>query len=175
MATITNPNLQFRQDLTDFALGIMPDYMKVMQEAKDIAPIVPTGCMAGRYAQFQAQQAFVAPSAKRAIGGLTQDAKFAADMTDFVLDANALKISVDQEIEVPLAGDNIRIVEEAKTQTMLAQGANAFASGVYTVLKAARSAHATFGKWGDSTIDPITQIDAAGLEIAAATGIYTNV
>jgi hypothetical protein len=57
---------------------------------------------------------------------------------------------------------------------LLAQGTNSFAQDVYSVLKAGVSAHAIYGKWGDSTIDPIAQIDAAGLEIAAATGIYPN-
>ena len=123
----TNPNLTFRKDLTDFAFSIMPDYLKVLAEAKRIAPIVATGALAGRYASFNTQQGFVAPSSKRAVGGITQDAKFAASMTDFVLDPNALKISVDNEIEVPMAGDNISIVEESKVTTLLAQGINSFA------------------------------------------------
>lgn len=170
-----NPNLTFRKDLTDFGMSIMPDYMAVLAEAKRIAPIVPTGVLAGRFAKFNAQQGFVAPSAKRAIGGATADAKFAAEMVDFVLDPNALKISIDQEIEVPQAGENIRIVEESKLQTMLAQGANSFGVSVYDLLKSSVSAHATYGKWGDASVDPIAQLDAAGLEIAAATGIYPNV
>jgi hypothetical protein len=171
----TNPNLTFRKDLTDFAFSIMPDYLKVLAEAKRIAPIVATGALAGRYASFNTQQGFVAPSSKRAVGGITADAKFAATMTDFVLDPNALKISVDNEIEVPMAGDNIAIVEESKVTTLLAQGTNSFAQGVYGVLQAGVSAHATYGKWGDAAVDPIAQIDAAGLEIAAASGIYPNV
>jgi len=171
----TNPNLTFRKDLTDFAFSIMPDYLKVLAEAKRIAPIVATGALAGRYASFNSQQGFVAPSTKRAAGGITADIKFAGSMTDFVLDSNALKASIDNEIEVPLAGDNISIVEESKVTTLLAQGTNSFAQDVYSVLKAGVSAHATFGKWGDATVDPIAQIDAAGLEIAAATGIYPNV
>jgi hypothetical protein len=171
----TNPNLTFRKDLTDFAFSIMPDYLKVLAEAKRIAPIVATGALAGRYASFNSQQGFVAPSTKRAAGGITADIKFAGSMTDFVLDSNALKASIDNEIEVPLAGDNISIVEESKVTTLLAQGTNSFAQDVYGVLKAGVSAHATFGKWGDATVDPIAQIDAAGLEIAAATGIYPNV
>jgi hypothetical protein len=79
-----------------------------------------TGALAGRYASFNAQQGFVAPSTKRAAGGITADIKFAGSMTDFVLDSNALKASIDNEIEVPLAGDNISIVEESKVTTLLA-------------------------------------------------------
>jgi hypothetical protein len=171
----TNPNLTFRKDLTDFAFGIMPDFLKILAEAKRIAPIVATGALAGRYASFNKQQGFVAPKTKRAIGGETAQIKFAAEMVDFVLDPNALKASVDQEIEVPLAGDNVRIVEESKVTTLLAQGTQSFGTTVYDLLKAGVSAHGTYGKWGDATVDPIAQLDAAGLEIAAATGIYPNV
>jgi hypothetical protein len=171
---MANPNLTFRKDLTDFAFAIMPDFASVLSEAKRIAPIVPTGALAGRYAAFNSQQAFVAPKTKRAIGGVTADAKFAASMVDFVLDPNAIKISVDQEIEVPMAGANLSIVEEAKTQTMLAQGVQSFATGVYDLLKSSVAADGTYGKWGDSAVDPIAELDAAGLAIAAATGIYPN-
>jgi len=175
MPAITNPNLQFREDLTNFAFGIMPDYMKVLAEAKRIAPIVPTGALAGRYAQFNAQAGFVAPKTKRAIGGVTAEAKVAATMVDFVLDPNAIKISIDQEIEVPLAGQNLAIVEESKTQTMLAQGTNSFGQGVYSALLAAVTAAANWGKWSDEGVDPIDELDQAGLAIAAATGIYPNI
>jgi hypothetical protein len=169
-----NPRLTFRRDLTDFAMGIMPDYRKVLEEVLFFAPVVPTGSMAGRYAQFNSQQGFVAPNAKRAVGGATAEAKFGASMVDFVLDPNALKIPIDQEIEVPLAGENIAVVEQAKTETLLAQGTNCFAANVYTVLAAAVSAHATYGKWEDSAVDPIDELELAGFEIFAATGLYPN-
>ncbi len=172
---MANPHLQFRKDLTDFAFGVLPDYRKVLAEALAFAPVVPTGTMAGRYAQFNAQAGFVAPDARRAIGGATAEAKFNASMTDFVLDANALKIPIDQEIEVPLAGDNIAVVEQAKTETLLAQGINALAGNIYTVLGAGVTAHATFGKWGDSAVDPIDELEQAGFEIFAATGLYPNI
>jgi hypothetical protein len=45
---------------------------------------------------------------------------------------------------------------------------------VYTILKAGRTAHATYGKWSDPNIDPLDQIEAAAIEIYEATGMWPN-
>ena len=174
MSTGVNPNLVFRQDLTDLALGIMRDGEKLLSEVKRIAPVVPTGVLAGRYPEFNDLQDFAVTDTKRTSGGVTAEAKYAAKMTDFVLQPNALKTGIDLEIEVPMAGGNTNAVEQAKTHTLTTQAMGSLALDVYTVLKAGRAAHATFGKWSDPNVDPIGQIEDAAIEIYEATGMWPN-
>ena len=169
-----NSRLTFRQDLTTYAFAIMNDYAKVLAEAKRIAPVVPTGVFAGRYAKFNSKQDFELVDTRRAAGGVTANAKYAADMVDFNLDANALKIGIDQEIEIPAAAANASLIEKSKLHTLLSQATQSLATGVYTALKTAVPADATYGKWGDSSVDPIDELDRAGLAIFAATGLYPN-
>jgi hypothetical protein len=169
-----NPRLTFRRDLTDFAMGIMPDYRKVLEEVLFFAPVVPTGVLAGRYPEFNNLQDFAINDTKRVSGGSTADAKFAGTMTDFTLQPNALQIGVDQEIEVPMAGGNILAVEQAKTHTLLAQSVGSLASDVYSLLKTGRAAHATYGKWSDANVDPLDELEAAAIEIYEATGLWPN-
>ena len=64
-----NSRLTFRQDLTTYAFAILNDYAKVLAEAKRIAPVVPTGVFAGRYAQFNNKQDFELVDTRRAAGG----------------------------------------------------------------------------------------------------------
>ena len=174
MSTTANPRLQFRQDLTDFAFGILQDNLKLLAEIKRIAPVVPVGVLAGRYAEFNDLQDFAVGDTKRVAGGTTATAKFAAKMTDFTLQPNALKIGIDQEIEVPLAGDNSAALEQAKTHTLISQAVTGLAGDGYTILKAGRSAHSTFGKWSDANTDPMDELEQAALEIYAATGMWPN-
>jgi hypothetical protein len=137
----------------------MPDYLKVLEEAKGIAPVVATGALAGRYMTFATTQAFVAPRTKRAAGGVTAEAKFGGTMTDFVLENNALKAAVDQEIEIPLAGGNALVLEKAKLHGLLAQSVQSLALDVYTILKAGVSVVANKGNWSSANVDPIDEID----------------
>jgi hypothetical protein len=169
-----NPNLVFRQDLTDFATGVMQDNAKVLAEVKRNAPVVPTGVLAGRYPEFNNLQDFAITDTKRASGGETAEAKFAGTMTDFTLQPNALRIGVDQEIDVPMAGGNILAVEQAKTHTLLAQSVGSLANDVYTLLKSGRTAHATYGKWSDANVDPMDELEGAAIEIYEATGMWPN-
>ena len=174
MGTEANPNLTFRQDLTDIALGIVDDSEKKIAEIKRIAPVVPTGVLAGRYPEFNNIQDFAVTDTKRVAGGKTAEAKFAGKMTDFTLQPNALKLGVDQEIELPMAGGNAAVVEAAKTHTLVTQAIGSLANDVYTVVLAGRSAHATFGAWSDADVDPMDQLEQAAIEIYEATGMWPN-
>lgn len=174
MADSMNPNLQFREDLTDYGHAVLNDYQATLAEVKRIAPVIPTGVLAGRYPTFNSKNDFAIVNTKRSAGGVTPVAAFGGTMSDFVLENNALKIPIDQEIEIPLAGGNAPVLERAKVHGLLAQSVQSLALDVYTILKAGVSAHATFGKWGDAAIDPIDQLDAAAEEIYAASGMYPN-
>ena len=172
MPDSTNPNLQFREDLTEYGLAVLNDYEGTLNEIKDIAPVIPTGVLAGRYPTFNNKNDFAIVNTKRAPGGDTPMARFGGTMTDFVLENNALKMPIDQEIEIPLAGGNAPVLERAKLHSLLAQSVQSLALDVYTILKAGVTKHATFGKWGDAAVDPIDQLDAAAEEIYTATGMY---
>jgi len=174
MADSENPNLTFREDLTDYGHQVLNDYRGTLTEVTDIAPVIPTGVLAGRFPTFNSKNDFAVVNTKRAAGGVTAEAKFGGTMTDFVLENNALKAAVDQEIEIPLAGGNAPVLERAKLHGLLAQSVQSLALDVYTILQAGVSAHATYGKWGDASVDPIDQIDAAAEEIYAASGMYPN-
>lgn len=170
-----NPNLVLNDGLTQYAQFIAPDWKKVMQEALGLAPVVPTGAMAGRFAKFNNRQAFLVPDARRASGGATQTAQFAAEMVDFILDPNALRIPIDQEIEVPLAGETSTLLEQAKTRTLLAQSANSFSVSVFDTILAAVSATAGKGAWGDASKDPLAELEEAFDAIESRTGLTPNV
>jgi hypothetical protein len=174
MGTEVNPRLSFRQDLTDYAFGILRDNEKLLAEVKRIAPVVPTGALAGRYPEFNNLQDFAVTDTKRVAGGETAEAKFAGKMVDFVLQPNALRTGLDYEIEVPMAGGNAGSLELAKTHSLMSQAMGSLALGGYTVLKSGRAAHATLGKWSDPNVDPIDEIEAAAIEIYEATGMYPN-
>ena len=174
MGTEANPNMVAREDLQEYAFAILRDNAKLLAEAKRICPVAPTGALAGRYATFNDHQDFAVTDAKRVAGGPTATAKFAGKFNDYTLQPNALKIGIDLEIELPMAGANGKAVERAKTRTLMAQAIGNFANDAYTILKAGRSAHATLGKWSDPNVDPIDQIEAAAIEIYEATGMWPN-
>jgi len=171
---MANPRLIFREDLTTYSFAILADYQKVLTEAKRIAPVVPTGVLAGRYAKFDSKQDFALVDTRRAAGGETAVARYAADMVDFNLDNNALKIPIDEEIEIPQAGGNASLVERAKLHTLLAQSTQGLCRNVYSLLKAGITPDAALGHWGDSSVDPIDELEQAGFEIFEATGLYPN-
>ena len=174
MGDTSNVKLVFREDLTNYAFGILGDYETTLAELRRICTVVPVGVFGGRFLALNDKNSFVAPSTKRVAGGETAVAKWAGDMTDFQLDNNALKAPIDVEIELPQAGANGSILEKSKTHTLISQAVQSLATDVYAVLKAGVSAHATFGKFSEATVDPIDQIDQAAIEIYEATGIYPN-
>jgi hypothetical protein len=170
----TNTRLILREDLTDYAFGVLGDYEGTLVETRRIAPVVPVGVFGGRYLKLNTKQDFVAPNTKRVAGGETATAKWGGEMADFQLDNNALKMPIDVEIELPQAGANGNVIEKSKVHTLLSQAVQALAADVYGALGGAVSEHATFGKFSDATVDPIDQIDAAAIEIYEATGMYPN-
>lgn len=170
-----NPNLVLNEALTEYAQFIAPDWKKVMAEALGIAPIVPTGMMAGKFARFDSKQAFLTPDASRASGGETATAQFAGEMVDFILDPNALKIPLDLEIEVPLAGSTSTLLEQAKVRTLLSQSANAFTVGIFDTVLNSVNAKADKGKWGDAAKDPLGELEEAIEEVEKKTGMTPNV
>lgn len=160
--------------LTTYAQLIAPDWMKVLKEAHGVAPVVEVGTLAGKYMRFDSKQAFIIPDTKRAVGGETQVAQWNGELVPFILDPNALKIPIDLEIEVPLAGKTSDKIREVKTRTLLCQCANSFAAGTFRKVKAAVAATAGKGKWNSATVDPLTEIEEGMEAIENRTGLSPN-
>jgi len=172
---MSQPNLVPNDTLTQYAQFIGPDWQRAMKEALGIAPVVPTGAMAGRYARFDDRMAFLVPDARRASGGATQTAQFGGTLVDYILDPNALKIPIDQEIEVPLAGSTSTLLEQAKTRTLMSQSANAFSVAVFDTVLAATTAAVGKGAWDDASKDPLAEIEEGLAKVESDSGLTPNV
>lgn len=169
------PNMIVNQDLTEYAHMIMPDYKAAMREALGLAPLTPTGSLAGQYMSFNSKQAFLVPDSRRANGGETASVQFSGSLVDFVLQANALKDVIDLEIELPLAGKGADTLRKAKVANLLSQGANAFSVSVFDAVLAATTAEAGLGFWDDASVDPLAEIDSLLSKVEDQSGITPNV
>ncbi len=174
MAKPANPNLTLRQDLTDFGFGLMQDHQELIDEINFFAPTVPTGTLAGRYAKFHAQQHFTRLNTRRGAGGETRTARWAAEMVDYLLNNDALKIPIDTEIEIPLASSGVTMLERSKLATLMSQGIVSLASTVHEQVRSQVPEHATFGDWTKDNVNPITELWLASLEIYKQTGFFPN-
>lgn len=169
-------DLIINQDMTDYAHLILPDYKRNMQEALGLAPLTPTGTMAGRYMAFNEKMAFLIPDARRSVGGETADAQFNGELVDYILQSNALKTSIDDEIEVPLAGvAGASLLEKAKVANLLSQGANAFTVSVFDKVISETTAAAGKGNWEDAAVDPLDEISEGFGKIEDNSCISPNV
>ena len=169
-------DLIINQDMTDYAHLILPDYKRNMAEALGLAPLTPTGTMAGQYMSFDEKMAFLIPDASRAAGGETADVQFNGKLVDYILKPNALKTFIDDEIEVPMAGvAGASLLEKARVANLLSQGANAFTVSVFDTVIAATVAAAGKGNWADAAVDPLDEIDAGISKIEEDSGISPNV
>ncbi len=168
-------DLIINQEMTDYAHLILPDYKRNMQEALGLAPVTPTGTMAGQYMAFNDKMAFIIPTSGRAAGGETNDVQFNGELKDYVLKPNALKTFIDDEIEVPLAGKGASLLEKAKIANLISQGANGFTVSVFDTIQNATTAVAGKGIWDDASVDPLEEINAGILKIEEQSGISPNV
>ena len=174
MARPANPKLTLRTDLTDFGFSLMQDHQELIDEINFFAPTAPTGTLAGRYAKFHAQQHFLRVRTRRGSGGETANARWAAEMVPFLLDNDALKIGIDNEIEVPLAADGGTMLERSKMATLQSQSIVSLASSVHEMVRSEVPAHATYGDWIKDEVNPLVQIQLAALSIYKRTGFYPN-
>ncbi|MDA3925188.1 MAG: hypothetical protein PF904_10880 [Kiritimatiellae bacterium] len=169
-----NPNLTFRQDLTDFGMSIMQDHQQILDELAFFMPTVPTGTLAGRYAEFHKHQHFLKVKTARSVGGKTATARWNAKMVSFLLDNDALKIPIDTEIELPLASDGGSALERSKLMTLQSQAIVSLASTAHGLIQDGVTAHANYGDWTNAAVDPRAELHKAALVIYKQTGFYPN-
>lgn len=169
-------NVTVRQDLTNYAFGIMQDAQAVLQIARLLAPVVPTGGTSGPYNKFdntQAFKAYAAAVARRAVGGHAQEVGFLSDTADYNIKPSGLRIKLDS-FEVAQAGNNLALVEQAKTRTLTVMSANSYLAAVVTAVKAAVAATAGKGVWDGANVDPIQEINDIIKAVWLATGLVPN-
>ena len=174
MAKPANPKLTLRTDLTDFGFGLMQDHKELMDEISFFAPTAACGTMGGRYAKFHEQQHFIRLRTKRGAGGETATARWAAEMVDFLLNNDALKISIDTEAELPLASDGGTMLERSKLQTLQSQAIVSLAATIHDMVRTQVAAHPTFGDWTADNCNPILELWKASLGIYKLTGFFPN-
>jgi len=169
-------NVQARADLTDFAHALMQDMEAIRRIANILCPVVPVGGTTGQYNKFDDTQAFKVYAemvARRAIGGQAQAITFLSEPGTYTTHPSGLRISVDAE-ERRRAGDQVNLLEQGKTRTLLVNCWVAHLSQVITAIKAAVSATAGKGDWNDGNVDPIQELNDLIKAVWLATGMVPN-
>lgn len=171
-----NANVTIRQDLTDYAHGVMQSLDKAMALAKAISPIVPTGSAVGGYNKFENTGAFAQYNAARAVGGQATRIKFMSDKANFACEPFGLRIDIDG-FERQQVGDNaagLALLEQSKVRTLQINSVVAHLGDVVTKAIAGVTLDATLGAWTDANVDPIAQINTAIENVFETSGIVPN-
>lgn len=169
-------NVTVRQDLTQYAFGIMQDLEKVLRVANMFSPVVPTGGTSGLYNKFDTTQAFVAYAnafARRAVGSHANQIGFLNDTANYNAENYGLRVSLD-EAEVENAGGNMALLEQAKTRTLQINCLIAYLSRVIALIDASVTATAGKGAWNNNNIDPIEEVDSQIKAVWLALGLVPN-
>ena len=170
---MASPIMTFNQHLSNYAAGIMPDVMPLINEADLFAPRVPVGTNTGTYNTFNANNAFTEYDAARAYGAAAQRIKFGSDVGQFNCSPFALEIPVD-EAELPDDAQAADLVREAKTRTVVTSAALSHYNRVMGLLVAGVGAVNARGNWSNANVDPIGEIDEQILAVWTATGMVPN-
>jgi membrane-associated protease RseP (regulator of RpoE activity) len=168
-----------RQDLTNFAAGIMQDLQAVLDVINLLAPVVPTGATDGLYNKFDDAESFVAYAraiARRAVGGQANTIELLGTTGNFAALPFGLRISIDQHERNRVASNPAgnTLLEQAKTRTLMINSAVAQLHDVITTIKAAVAATAGKGSWAEANVDPIQEINDLIKAVWLATGIVPN-
>ena len=167
-------SMTLRQDLTDYAFGLLPDFQHLLDLADLFAPRVPTGTTTGRYTIFNSAQAFLAYDADRGLGGTAQRIKFGADVGTFDATPKALEVGIDDEERNRAGEAGFPLLERAKTRTLVSNACVSHLNKVMTVVSAGVAAVANRGVWSDPNTDPLAELDEQMEAILNATGILPN-
>jgi len=169
-------NVSIRQDLTNYAFGLMQDLKAALRLAGILSPVVPTGGTSGQYNKFDNTQAFKVYAdavARRAIGGHASAITLLADAADYNVKPYGLRVSIDEQ-ERANAGGAVQLLEQAKTRTLMINCVVAYLNNLISVIKAAVSAEAGKGGWNNPNVDPIQELNDLIKAVYLATGIIPN-
>jgi hypothetical protein len=172
-------NVTVKTSLTQYAFGVMQDLKALREEAALLAPVVPTGTTNGDYNLFDDTNAFKAYAevvARRSVGGKATAIELLSTVGTYAAKPYGLRISLDQH-ERDQVGDNaggMVLLEQAKTRTLTVTCLTSFLASVIAKTKAAVSAEAGLGDWGNANVDPIAEIDGLIWAVFKATGVMPN-
>lgn len=162
---------QVNMRLTNYAYGIAQDLQRAL--ARFICPTVPTGGAHGQFKKFDDRNAFQIYETGRALGGESRTIEFSDSDPYFNCAPQGLKIPIDEH-ERKLAGDNDKLLEEAKVKTLVSSAVLSHENKVFETVFNAISAEAGKGVWSSDTVDPVAQIDEQIQAIADDTGVMPN-
>lgn len=154
--------------LTNYAQGLAQERTSALAEF--LAPSVIVPATTGFFKKYDDKNPFQVLSTARAVGGPARRIEFDASDPQYNCKPNALEITID---DVERGADDIGI-EQAKTAVLVNTAVISHENAVLTAIKAAVSAVAERGNWGNNDIDPIDQIDEQIEAIANGTGMFPN-
>jgi hypothetical protein len=162
---------QTNMRLTNYAQGISQDLSRKL--ADFIAPRVPTGGSYGQFKKFSDKNAFQVYDTARAMGGEARTIEFADSDPYYNCTPQALKIGID-DAERKRAGDNDRLLEEAKVKTLVSAATLSHEAKVFAKVFASLTAVAGKGVWSNAAVDPVAQLNEQIKAISDETGIMPN-
>ncbi len=169
-------NIITRKDLTQYAYGLMQDIQEMLELARLLAPVVPTGATHGAFNKFDDTQAFKFYNeivARRAIGGKAQAIELLSTTGNYALEPYGLRIAIDEH-ERAMAADGLNLLEQGKTRTLTVNCALSYLMHVVNLVRNNVSAESGKGDWGNPNVDPIAELDALIEAIWKATGMVPN-
>lgn len=173
---VQNANIIIRKDLTDYSHGITQDHAEMLEIAKLIAPVVPTGGDSGAYNIFEDTQAFAVYAehmARRGIGAHATEIPLLSSTGTYLCENYGLRIKKD-EGEIRRAGGNELLLDESKTRQLTTSCMLAYLGSVISTVKAAVSVTSGKGVWNDANVDPIDEVDQLIKNIFIDTGLVPN-
>ncbi len=154
--------------LTNYAQGLAQERTSALAEF--LAPSVIVPATTGFFKKYDDKNPFQVLATARAVGGTAKRIEFDASDPTYNCKPNALEITID---DVERGADDIGI-EQAKTAVLVNTAVLSHENAVLTAVKAAVTAVADRGNWGNNDIDPIDQIDEQIEAIANATGMFPH-
>jgi hypothetical protein len=170
-------NLNIRQDLTQYAFGLMQDLEAAMKLARTLSPVVPTGTTSGRYNKFDTTAAFkeyADADARRSIGGHATEVGLLTDTANFNEEPYGLRTKIDGAERDNAGEDGIILLEQSKTRTLMINCALAHLASIVTKVRASVSATAGKGSWGEANVNPIKELDDLIEAVWQASGMVPN-
>lgn len=172
-------NATVRKDLTSYALAVQQDAQKIRRFINRFAPVVQTGATDGLYNKFTGRESFMKYGkafARRAMGSQANRITFLEDTGNFSLEPNGMRIDIDDHQRAKVANDpnGLRLMEESRTQVLMANSYLATLGSVITAIDAAVTATAGKGGWGNANIDPVDELNAEIKAFFLGTGMLPN-
>jgi hypothetical protein len=167
----------YNPTLTNYAVGLAADITKQESRlAEFLAPEVPVPAGIGQYKVYSDRNSFTAYDTARPLGNRPNRVSFGATDAAYNCKPQGLEIPVD-DAEIEAAGNLDGAADrlnQAKIRTLVVSAHLSHEKHVVDTILAGVAAQSGFGKWADTQVDPIDEIDEQIEAIAIATGQMPN-